>query len=265
MLHNIGHTLREARERQQKTFEDIHDQTRVSVEHLQLLEKNNFTFLPETYVKSFLKLYAEALELSSDELLTQYEENKVDEQEAASVDGPAATPEKAAASRLRSVSSRQAERGAKVREPGVIEWALAIAAVVVMVAVSIIYVQYRASLVAMPRAYAAPEMRAQPAEYADISVRKPDSELNGQKITPLELEITAKKNIWISLKIDENASSEYTLSPRDNLVWIAEKRFDITIGLVAPKSTGKGRFELAGETISFSLSNADIADEKDEN
>ena len=66
-MENIGSKLRKNRKEQGKTLEEINEQTKISLEHLNLLEKNDYLFLPETYVKSFIKNYAITLGLNGDE------------------------------------------------------------------------------------------------------------------------------------------------------------------------------------------------------
>ena len=72
-MENIGKILQNAREGLHKSHFDIHQETRVAVEHLQLIESNNFNFLPETYVKSFLRSFADAVGLDAEKILEQYE------------------------------------------------------------------------------------------------------------------------------------------------------------------------------------------------
>lgn len=73
-MENLGEKLKQKRISLNKSHEQIHEQTRITVEHLEYLESNDFTFLPETYVKSYLKSYATALGLDADEILNEYAE-----------------------------------------------------------------------------------------------------------------------------------------------------------------------------------------------
>jgi transcriptional regulator with XRE-family HTH domain len=75
----IGETLREARMRQRVNIEDLEQTTKIRAKYLRALENEEFGLLPgPTYVKSFLRTYAEKLgldpQLLVEEFRAQYEE-----------------------------------------------------------------------------------------------------------------------------------------------------------------------------------------------
>jgi len=70
----IGNTLKEARNKKAVSLEDVHAKTKIHPRVLQLLEDEKFDKLPSPlFVKSFLKAYAEFLEINPQELLQTYE------------------------------------------------------------------------------------------------------------------------------------------------------------------------------------------------
>lgn len=72
-LREIGQTLREAREREGKTLEQMAADTHIHLRHLQALEEGDETALPEPfYIKFFIRKYASILKLNGDELATTY-------------------------------------------------------------------------------------------------------------------------------------------------------------------------------------------------
>ena len=73
-MNSIGSTLKEARSRKSVSFEEVHAKIRIHPRVLQLLEEEKFDKLPSPlYVKSFLRSYAEYLEVNPDEILGAYE------------------------------------------------------------------------------------------------------------------------------------------------------------------------------------------------
>src|SRR5688572_6047352 len=75
----IGETLREARVRQRVNIEELEQSTKIRAKYLRALENEEFGLLPgPTYVKSFLRTYAEKLgldpQLLVEEFRAQYEE-----------------------------------------------------------------------------------------------------------------------------------------------------------------------------------------------
>lgn len=72
-LLEVGQALKEAREAQGRTQEEIAESTRISMRHLRAIEEGNEADLPEVfYVRSFLKKYADAVGLSANEVADAY-------------------------------------------------------------------------------------------------------------------------------------------------------------------------------------------------
>ena len=76
-MSSIGTVLKEARGKKSVSLEDVHVKTKIHPRVLQLLEEDKFEKLPSPiFVKSFLKIYADFLEINSEELVTVYEKEK---------------------------------------------------------------------------------------------------------------------------------------------------------------------------------------------
>jgi cytoskeleton protein RodZ len=70
---SIGETLREARMRQRLDITDVEAQTKIRAKYLRALENEDFGMLPgSTFVKSFLRTYAEFLGLDPHVLVEEY-------------------------------------------------------------------------------------------------------------------------------------------------------------------------------------------------
>ncbi|MFN3430359.1 MAG: helix-turn-helix domain-containing protein, partial [Candidatus Sericytochromatia bacterium] len=72
-LHEVGQALKEAREAQGRTQEEIAETTRIATRHIRAIEEGNEKELPEVfYIRSFLKKYADAVGLSASEVADAY-------------------------------------------------------------------------------------------------------------------------------------------------------------------------------------------------
>src|SRR5688572_14679649 len=70
---DIGESLREARMRARIDISEIEAQTKIRAKYLRALENEEWDLLPgPTYVKSFLRTYAEALDLDAKLLVDEY-------------------------------------------------------------------------------------------------------------------------------------------------------------------------------------------------
>jgi len=99
----IGNSLREARLRQQLDFPELEQATKIRSRYLRALEEEQFDTLPaETYVKGFLRAYAEYLVLDEQLYVDEYNSRYV-----VGEDEPVARPRRSTAGRTeRHVDSR---------------------------------------------------------------------------------------------------------------------------------------------------------------
>ncbi len=213
-MEEIGSILKKNRKEQNKTLEEINEQTKVSLEHLKLLEKNDYTFLPETYVKSFIKNYALALGLESDDLVRHY----------------AQTQEKKK-SKEEHEEEIEIEPGVSPSKQKAIEWALGIGTLVLLISLILAYVQFKSQIHAHPAQPLQNFLRKETA-LAEIVVQEISFMQNGHADSPLELEINAKEKVWLRLTIDNKPQSEFKLSPAQNKKWTAENRIQVVIGKI---------------------------------
>jgi len=72
-MFEIGATLREARLRQDLDFPELEERTKIRPKYLRALEDERFDILPApTYVRGFLRSYAEALSLDGQPFVDEY-------------------------------------------------------------------------------------------------------------------------------------------------------------------------------------------------
>lgn len=76
MLDKYAEELREAREKKGITLQQMAAKTRIDIKFLEAIDNGNFSFLPELYVKAFLKQYARVVGLEEKETIERYEDAK---------------------------------------------------------------------------------------------------------------------------------------------------------------------------------------------
>ncbi len=73
-MSSIGTSLKEARNKKSISLEEVHSRIKIHPRVIQLLEEDKFEKLPSpVFVKSFLKSYAEFLEMNPEEIVRAYE------------------------------------------------------------------------------------------------------------------------------------------------------------------------------------------------
>ncbi len=81
-MFEIGSTLREARVRRKLTLQQVEEDTKIRVKYVQAMENEDFDIIPSpTYVKGFLRTYAEYLELDPRMILDEYRSRFMPDQE----------------------------------------------------------------------------------------------------------------------------------------------------------------------------------------
>ncbi|HAP36200.1 MAG TPA: hypothetical protein DCQ28_09765 [Bacteroidetes bacterium] len=79
-MNSFSEELRNTREAKNITIADIAKHTRISNKYLQAIEQGTFDVLPQTYVRAFIKAYAEAIGLNAAEVLHKYDIQSTPEQ-----------------------------------------------------------------------------------------------------------------------------------------------------------------------------------------
>jgi transcriptional regulator with XRE-family HTH domain len=74
MLDRFSEQLRKARLKKGASLQQIAAVTRIDIKFLEALDSGNFGFLPDLYVKAFIKQYAKAVDLDEQETVKKYED-----------------------------------------------------------------------------------------------------------------------------------------------------------------------------------------------
>ena len=72
-MNSIGDQLRRARESQGRSLDDIATATRINRKFLEEIEQGTFSVLPQTYVRAFIRAYANEVNLDAAAALKNYE------------------------------------------------------------------------------------------------------------------------------------------------------------------------------------------------
>jgi transcriptional regulator with XRE-family HTH domain len=74
MLDRFAEQLRKVRLKRGISLQQIAAKTRIDIKFLEAIDNGNFGFLPELYVKAFIKQYAKAIDLDEQETIKKYED-----------------------------------------------------------------------------------------------------------------------------------------------------------------------------------------------
>lgn len=232
---SIGTTLKEARSKKSVTLEDVHSKIKIHPRVLQLLEENKFDKLPSPlFVKSFLKSYAEFLDVDAAGILEAYEkEGRKDPEQVLFIKPP--------------------ELREKKEHPNSAKWipiAGATAAVVLGTA-ALFFVgsllagkisEWKSSAEKSPKKVTSQKKDSKSklsAKTEKSSSKKPNDWLRSAEMgnypnivdaTPLELNIKAVDNVWMRVTCDGKVLFQSILKRGQSETWTAKSSVEIWTG-----------------------------------
>lgn len=224
MSGSIGSTLKDARAKKSVSLEDVHAKIKIHPRVLQLLEENKFEKLPSPlFVKSFLRSYAEFLELNAGELIEAYEKEGRKEPEQVLFIKPAEMREK--------IRRRQDF------DKKFFVWPLAAILIAGAVWGGVAFLKQSGAgisktLPASSQKKADPKKTAVMQAQSDGWIRSTvqGNFPNLEKTTALKLKIKALDNVWLRVTCDGKVLFQSILKRGSSEVWTASTAIEIWTG-----------------------------------
>jgi cytoskeleton protein RodZ len=236
---SVGAYLSQERKRQNISLVDIAKVTRISLQYLEALEKDEFQTLPASiFVRGFLRTYAAQIGLDPNAVLNLYE---------AQVDS-FNEPEKP--------EKKEAVAPPKKLEP-LVKYILTLFIIVLGVGIAFLFFKENSvppSSSPSPEISAARTPRAKAPRSAARSSHdkgslkeperaKPEKKLGGlpaagpvvaegakKEEKPYVLKVRAIEKTWLRIQSDDQPESEALLQPKETATWTARRQFKILLG-----------------------------------
>jgi cytoskeletal protein RodZ len=217
----IGDELRRARERKKASLADVAKKTKINPKYLQSIEEGEFDFLPEPYVRAFIRAYAQEVGLEPltmlkplDRVRERLRESKL------------ATPVESPPWHLRFKSLEDRAKGVvSGRKTSVV---LLLVSVVVIAALVILYAVNYEALFGSGKKVA--RSTVSPAPSA------------GGASTELQLELEAIADTWVQVVADDSTVGEGAHAAGARTTWKARHYFELKVSdptAVALRLNGK--------------------------
>lgn len=266
MLDKFADELREKRLQEGISLEQMASKTKIDIKFLEALDEGNFAFLPELYVKAFIKQYARVISLDETQTLKRYDaaregklfqqdiRDTVDEKEQTSVPDKAIKPassQKPQQSQPKfksyndpSVERRNIEMDSSGKEKFMIA-AAAVGIIVILVAVYLYFIRDTKDIIVAekPIEEVIEQTRQRYVEEENQNpnqVTVPDSD-------SLHLKFVSSESSWIFVVIDDQKTEEFTLSPGISKVVSGINNIKATVG-----NSGSVQLILNNNPIEFS-------------
>jgi cytoskeletal protein RodZ len=239
-LESFGEELRRLREQRQMSLAAISEATRISEKMLEAMEEGKFSILPQTYIRAFLRAYANVLEVNPEDILKRYDAVNLEIRTAAEEwmnrsKAPAPPPERLKPSAIAS-SARTWLRPATIL-------------FVILVAIGgVIYLSSRGSSVpAQDPLSKTPFDKAVHETEAALVQAEPipqAPQVQRSVADSLRLEVTTTDSLWISVNIDNVRKGQYLFPPRRTHTWAAKDQIIVSMG-----NAGVATFRLNGKEL----------------
>lgn len=240
-LESFAAELKRHRVESNVSLMDISASTRINLKFLEALESGDFAVLPQTYVRAFLREYAEAVGMDPAAALKDYEAIIRHRQHGDS-EKPAPRPEPSAT--------------AKNAEPGPLAGVAAFArqnalfvAFVLIVAVFVVYLfrqtsdASRATTIAETPFDNVVQENIAALPDRDTTVVLP-AVTNPAAVDSLFLVMTTTDSVWMTITLDNGPTREYLFGPDRRGRWTARESFTLTMG-----NAGGAAFTLNGQPL----------------
>ncbi|HAV22056.1 MAG: hypothetical protein A2X67_12280 [Ignavibacteria bacterium GWA2_55_11] len=236
---DFGQELRAHRLERNVSLSDISADTRINQRFLEAIERGQFSLLPQTYVRAFLREYASAVGLAPDGVLEKYDSLRAEK----SIVAPPTVPATGA------LLPAFPTGGVPPALRPFVFGGLFIVAVGLAV------------LVLRPSSEV-PMSTTQGEVPFDRVIRETEAALpvdTTQRMSPplrpavtpaavlpdsLTLEMTTTDSVWINIILDNSRVEEYLFAPNRRRIWKARERFVLTMG-----NAGGATFRLNGHDL----------------
>jgi transcriptional regulator with XRE-family HTH domain len=236
----FGTYLRERREEKRVTLSDITAFTRINPNFLDAIERGDFTVLPQTYVRAFLREYAASVDLDPEQVMKMYDETL--------------GKKPAAPQRVHTPAAEQTQKAPSPSDDPLTPLVRALrpyvfgAIIIIVVGGLYFLLQNGATPVHMTQGEIPFDRvireteAALPADTHRTFVPSPRvTSVPAAHHDSLTLEMATTDSLWLAIRIDNSRSEEFLFAPNRRRVWRAESTFVLTMG-----NAGGATFRLNG-------------------
>jgi cytoskeletal protein RodZ len=220
-MSTLSEDLRAARQREQLTLQQVADLTLVNVKFLEAIDRGDYSFLPQAYVRAFLREYAQIVGIDPQEAMERYEKETAPAppppREPAEVEAPA-----------RSASPEPATPGGFAPRPA---WLVTAAIAIFTLVVIVLALQEHPAEEAVEeipfRDMVRQNEQRAAANLPERPQPLPEEILPADSLTLLAVTLDS---VWVQIVVDTQDPREYIFPPNRRARWKARNRFVVTVG-----------------------------------
>jgi cytoskeletal protein RodZ len=265
MLKKFTDELKEQREKTGITLENVSAKTRIDIRFLEALEKGNFNFLPEIYVKAFIKQYAKVVGLDEEETLQKYILAKEGKEEAVEKENQKIDGEKKQDTKNQKTSSevennkptkiftdestsKKNNKDNKNKQKQITIGVSVIGSVLFLLLIFVLIINGSDDIIVEEKPYNE-VLQETPNRYIEEESSQTSEEEMAANIEELTLTIAnidSTDSAWVLVIVDNKSIEDFLLLPKISKTIKANNNFNFTLG-----NSGVVNLKLNGNVINF--------------
>lgn len=225
-LMQLGEKIQHARQEKEISLQSIAEHTKINIEFLKSMEEGRFDFLPDLYVRNFLKLFVQQLGQDSFDILNEYDKiTQKDEPEIQTVTDEDLKNFKPPKDLRKQVTEIIEKIKPYFRQMNVV-WFILGAIAIFLVVYSLVQerdsqqvIRAGSSMTSLAEIRNTPEIRAK-AINQNLFRASQD----------LSLELTALERTWLKISVDDSSAKEHIFDNGMRHTWMGKQKFNLLIG-----------------------------------
>lgn len=262
MLKQFSEELKKKRQQKGISIEQLAAKSRIDIKYLKAMEDGNFSFLPEVYVKAFLRDYAKMVGLDHESILKKYEAaNKgysYDEQSGEAIENKDV---KAKSEEIKKPDTKKAPVHSYI-EPGInapsvsksskpnkniVTFGVIAAAVIIIFSlVYFLFLKSSSNIIVEEKPFNQVVQENQKRYEKKTPAGENQDGSTSETSDSLQLLIKTSDTCWVRIFLDDNKVDEYTFLPNSQKLLKADKFFKIIIG-----NSGAIQFDLNNKKLNY--------------
>ena len=259
MLDKFAEELRQAREESEITLQQMAAKTKIDIKFLEAIDNGNFSFLPNIYVRAFIKQYAKTVDLDEEETIKKYELAKqgklpekveIEEEEKKEPVEKNIPAQKKKPSQpvptFTDVSETKTEDDSDKKKMAMMTAGGMAGVVILAFIIYLVFFQDSSQIIVEEKPY---EEVLEESTQRYVEEEKEDEITSAVNSDSLVLQITntdSRDSAWVLVITDNLIKEDYLIYPGSGKSFKAGNNFKFTLG-----NSGVIRLELNGENLEF--------------
>ena len=248
-LDNFAKELKAKREEKNITLGDIYERTRIDANYLGEMEKGNFNFMPDLYIRAFIRKYAAAVDLNTEEAIKMYDAAlKGISLEELSESETSSKHENKLAAEEGSAEKKDLNKLAK-KSTNPIPIIIFFVVIVLMAITYFLFFQNENNeIIVEPKIEEILDKRKDVEDTPRFEVKEDSKKVAKEisKVDSLSLKINALDTAWFRIIIDKHKNDEFILNPNRTKILVAESEINLLLG-----NAGGIELFLNGKNLNF--------------